>query len=118
MRQFRAEFHKTKIIDAIFIDVDNKSISKIKVQNNENYLQKILDFYKYVVMDVPGSDDCLFVSCDYDSRTKKPFLMKGKPKYRFNGNAVILRLPKSNNYQKLMKTHMSVEEVEKLITFL
>ena len=117
MRQFRAEFHKTKIIEAIFIDVNNKSISKIKVQNNENYIQKLLDFYKYVVLDVPESDDCLFVSGDYDSRNKKAFKIKGMPTYRFRGNALILKIPMSNNYQKLMKTTMSVEAVQEIVIF-
>ena len=116
MRQFQAEFHKTKIIEAIFIDVNKKSISKIKVQNNENYLQKLLDFYSYNVIDVSKSDDCLFVSRDLDSKEKKTFSIKGRP-FNYHGNAVVVKVPKSDNYQKLMKTTMSVEDVEKLVRF-
>ncbi|WP_452232065.1 hypothetical protein [Lacinutrix sp. MEBiC02595] len=116
MRQYQAEFHKTKIIEAILINVTDKSISKIEVQNNENYLQKFLDFYKYYIVGVSGSNDYLFVSRDDDSKTKKSFTIEGDS-FCYHGNAVVVKIPKSNNYQKLMKTNMSVEAIEKIISF-
>lgn len=109
-----------KEIKAIKIDVFNKTVKTITVNNSLNYIKKYLDLYKCKILPLEKDTmDCFIVSVDEDEDTKKKpsFRFKGNNPTKHYGNAILVKIPKSHDYEKLQNTKVTVQSVLERIEF-
>ena len=105
-------------IKAIEIDPENQKITSLNISNSISYLQKYLDFYEYEIFPLKeNSADSIFVSADNDSvGNKESFTINGIIE-TFYGKAIVVKIPKSLDFEKLQSATATVEEVKAKITF-
>ena len=111
--------YKTRKIRAIEVNVINKTITEVKIENNIDYIQKKLDFYNYLEIIINKNLDHLFVSNDVndiDYKKRKTFMINSDNK-KYYGNALIVQIPKSYSLQKLKSTSISLNDVKEIIRF-
>lgn len=114
---FHTELVKYKEINVIKINSEDRTIELIKINNSISTIQKSLNFYNYnEILLKKDSMDRFIVGVDEDLKTKKSFRFKGIDEDYF-GNAVLVKIPKSEDMEKLQSTNISIELVRKLIIF-
>ncbi len=112
----RSEFHRVKVVDAIKIDSEKKAITYLKIENCIEYIQKSLDFFDYREILFSEELDILVVGNDNDLKSRNSFLCK-KDNRRYYGNAMVIKVPKSGNLQKLKNTKLDLDIVKSNIVF-
>ncbi len=112
----RSEFHAVKVVEAIKIDSEKETINYLKIEDCIEYIQKSLDFFNYDEILVSDELDILVVGVDKDLKSRSSFLCK-KNNRRYHGNAMVIRVPKSGNLQKLKNTKLDLEIVKRIIDF-
>ena len=109
---------KDKRIKAIKIDVKNKKITFIEIENYIEFIQRNLNFFKYdkFLLTNEADRDYIIFGIDADSRGFDFFKVRGYEK-RIFGNAIIVRLPKHLALDNLKKTKLTIDQAKRLIKF-
>ncbi|TYB70787.1 MULTISPECIES: hypothetical protein [Bizionia] len=115
---FYEDTSKSRSIKAIVIDVDNQTVKEIDIKNYIDYLQRLMKFYNYEEHQLTNDRDFIFINNDSDRNTNlmKAFFWTSNKNAIF-GNAIIVKIPKSGDYNKLQSTKLSLEEVKGAVTF-
>ena len=106
-----------KEIIIIEIDPENKTVKQIKLPNSLSFFQKHCNFYKSLLLQFEkDSFDHFVVNNDEDSKTRKSFEIKDISKTCY-GKSVVVKIPKSHDYEKLQSTKVTVQTVLDRIVF-
>lgn len=107
---------KTKTITAIEINLINKTIIEIQIQNSIEVIQKKLDFYNFEKMNFENSRDYILIGNDNDCIKKSFFTIKNIEN-KFYQNAIILNISSKEKFDNFQSSKQNIEEIRKIITF-
>ncbi|WP_417238665.1 hypothetical protein [Bizionia sp.] len=115
---FYEDTSKSRNVKAILIDVENQTVKEIDIKNYIDYLQRLMKFYNYEEHQLTGDGDFIFINNDSDRNTNlmKAFFWTSNKNPIF-GNAIIVKIPKSGDYNKLQSTKLSLEKVKSAVHF-
>lgn len=114
---FKVPLVKIKEITVIEIDPEAKTVKQMKLPNSLSFFQKYCDFYQSLLIPLEEKEFNYFVvNNDEDSKIRKSFRIKGISKICY-GKAVVVKIPKNKDYEKLQSIKVSLETVQDRIVF-
>ena len=107
---------KTKMIKAIEINLINKTIKEIQIQNSIEVIQKKLDFFNFEKINFENSRNYMLIGND-NNFIKNTFFTINNIENKFYQNAIIVKISSKEKFDNFQSTKQSIEDIRKLITF-
>jgi len=107
---------KALLITAIEINVAERVVREVKIENSLSVIRKKMHFKKHSEIFLGEAMACLIFAAEETADKNQYFEVEGISK-KIYGNGIVVRVPKNYNMERLLKCNITIEGVRKMVRF-